>query len=605
MAEHRARVSVDFEPVGRRAEVPTGTTILAAAGSVGVELASACGGQGTCGRCRVRIVSGAVTAPSDSERRQLSTAELAAGARLACQTAAAADVRIEIPPESLMTAQRLQLEGLQLEVELDPPVVARDVNLTPPARDDLRADATRLLEALAPDAPRIGLPVLAELPEALRAHGWAARIAIHRPANEIVAVAPNGSRLLGLAVDLGTTKLAAYLLDLETGETLARAGAMNPQIAYGEDVMSRIAHANTGPSARAALQDLVVEALNRLASELCNEIDRDPTAIVDCVVVGNTAMHHLFAGLPVRQLGEAPYVAACSGALEVHAADVGLRLATGATLYLPPLIAGFVGADHTAMLVATGVVETGKTVLALDIGTNTEISLAFGGRLWTCSTASGPAFEGAHISNGMRAAPGAIERVHYGDGHFHVQTVDSRPPVGLCGSGILDAVAEALSAGIIDARGRLISSHPLVASENGDAACVLVPAAETGHSHDIVFTRADVGEIQLAKGAIRAGTELLLAAAEIEVEALDAVIVAGAFGTYLDLRSAIRVGLLPHLPQDRFRQVGNAAGTGARQLLVSVPGRGAAARLAGRAQYIELTTHPAFADRFVEAMRFR
>jgi hypothetical protein len=342
-------------------------------------------------------------------------------------------VRIVIGPESLTTTQRLQLEGLGADVSLDPPVVGFEVVLERPALEDLRADATRLLDGLASPRPPIeatgrppiGLAVLTELPAALRAQDWSGRVALHRPRGEVVAIRPPAGRLLGLAVDLGTTKLAAYLVDLDTGSTVGRAGAVNPQIGRGEDVMSRIAYANTGPAARAELRAAVVEAVGRLAAELCAAVDSDTDAIVDCVVVGNTAMHHLFAGLPVRQLGQAPYVAAVSDPLDLAAGDLGLALAGGARVYLPPLIAGFVGADHVAMLLATEAAEASSTVLALDIGTNTEISLAHGGRLWSCSTASGPAFEGAHITDGMRAAPGAIERVHYGDGRFSVQTATS------------------------------------------------------------------------------------------------------------------------------------------------------------------------------------
>jgi uncharacterized 2Fe-2S/4Fe-4S cluster protein (DUF4445 family) len=607
MAEQLRQAEVELEPIGRRAAVPVGATILDAAGSVGVGLVSACGGQGTCGLCRVRVVRGDVGPPSAPERERLTAAELAGGLRLACQAPVRGDVRIDILAESLSTTQRLQLEGEETAVELDPPVVALDVTVAPPALDDLRADATRLLDALAPQRPQIGLPVLAQLPERLRATGWSARVALARAGDEraaIVGIGAPGMRLAGLAIDLGTTKLAAYLVELETGRTLARAGALNPQIAHGEDVLSRIAYANQTAAARRALQQVLVDELNRLAGDLCREAGYERDAVVDCVVVGNTAMHHLFAGLPVRQLGQAPYVAAVSGALELRASEVGLQLAPAATLYTPPLIAGYVGADHVAMLLATGTSQADGTVLALDIGTNTEISLAHRGRLWSCSTASGPAFEGAHISNGMRAGPGAIERVHYRGEGFDVQTVDGRPPVGVCGSGILDAVAQSLEAGIVNRRGGLVRSHPLVACDNGSAACVLVPAARTGHHRDIVFTREDVGEIQLAKGAIRAGTELLLEAAGVAVSDLDEVVVAGAFGTYLDVRSAIRVGLLPALLPGRFRQVGNAAGAGARRLLLSSAARRAAAELPGRVQYLELTTHAEFGDHFAEAVTF-
>lgn len=606
-------VSVDIEPLGRRVAVPAGTTILAAAQSVGIGLASACGGVGTCGSCRVAILDGEVTPASEDERRQLGEPALAAGLRLACQAGALADVRVAIPPESLNTTQRLQLEGLRTAVAPDPPVVGVDVAVARPATDDLRADATRVLDALAAlgptlgmaaSRPRIGLATLTELPGRLRAQEWSARVALQRARGEIVAIRPVGARLLGLAVDLGTTKLAAYLVDLETGDTVGRAGVVNPQIGHGEDVMSRIAYANSEPGGAQALRVAVVEAVGALARDLCAACELDSGAIVDCVVVGNTAMHHLFAGLPVRQLGAAPYVAAVSGPLELSAGELGLPVASGARVYMPPLIAGFVGADHVAMLLASGAAERSATVLALDIGTNTEISLVCAGHLWSCSTASGPAFEGAHISDGMRAAPGAIERVHYADGRFAVQTIDDRPAVGVCGSGILDAVAESLRVGIVNARGGLDRAHPLVVGANGQARCVLVPAAASGVHREIAFTRSDVGEIQLAKGAIRTGTELLLAAAGIETAQLDEVIVAGAFGTYLDPRSAARIGLLPQLPAERFRQVGNAAGAGAQQLLLSRERRRFAVELAARAEYLELTTHPEFAEHFVAAMGF-
>ncbi|HZE06047.1 MAG TPA: 2Fe-2S iron-sulfur cluster-binding protein, partial [Solirubrobacteraceae bacterium] len=326
MAEPQRRVSVELEPIGRRARVPAGTTVLQAARSVGVPLASVCGGHGTCGRCRVRVIQGAVGAPSSQERGQLSAHELAQGVRLACQTCVEGDLRIDIPPDSLTARQRLQLEGEEPAIELDPAVVALDVELAPPALDDLRADATRLLDALAPSAPTISLPALTQLPKRLRAGSWSARVALDRPRDEIVAVLAPGRPPLGLAVDVGTTKLAAYLVDLTNGQTLARAGAMNPQIAHGEDVLRRIAYAGGGAEARATLQHLVVDAVNRLAGELAAEAERATDEIVDCVVVGNTAMHHLFTGLPVRQLGQAPYVAASAGPLKLRAAEVGLRL---------------------------------------------------------------------------------------------------------------------------------------------------------------------------------------------------------------------------------------------------------------------------------------
>ncbi len=604
MAERPRLIRIEFEPVGRRAEFERGVTLQEAARRSGVELASTCGGDGTCGCCRVRVVTGEVSQVNVTERAELSDDEVAAGLRLACQTHVLGDALIDVPPESLTAAQRLQLEGEDRTLELDPPVVAQNITLVAPTLDDLRSDATRLRDALAPVEATIPIGVLRPLSGTLRRTDWRARVAVHRPADEIVAVLAPEAAVLGLAVDLGTTKLAAYLVDLQSGATLARGGAMNPQIAYGEDVLSRIAYAGRERGGGRTLQTVVVEQIELLARDLCAEAGSSPETIVDCVVVGNTAMHHLFAGLPVRQLGAAPYVATESAALDVRAADLGLPLAAGARLYSPPVIAGYVGGDHVAMLLASGLAHGTRRTLALDIGTNTEISVARDGELWSCSTASGPAFEGAHISAGMRAAPGAIERVRYHDGAFEVQTVDDRPPVGVCGSGMLDAIAASLDAGIIDRRGALVGSHHLVSGENGSRDCLLVPADRSGSGQDICFTRADIGEIQLARGAIRAGTVLLLEAAGLDAAELDEVIVAGAFGTYLDLRSAVRVGLLPAVPLERFQQVGNAAGAGARRLLLSRAARADAGAIADRAHYLELTTHPAFAARFAEAMRF-
>jgi uncharacterized 2Fe-2S/4Fe-4S cluster protein (DUF4445 family) len=581
---------------------------LVAAQAVGVGLVAICGGHGVCGTCRVRLDQGELTQPTDAERSLLTSVELAGGQRLACQARTLGDCHVHIPPDSLTTAQRLVLEGEAIAVAVDPPIQVTDVDVPPPQLDDLRSDATRLAGALQDRGlppPSIDRAVLAELPGRLRAQRWSARAAIFSDggAPRLAGLLPTGTTALGLAVDLGTTKLAAYLVRLDTGRILAQTGAMNPQIAFGEDVLSRITRANESPATARQLQELVIDGLDRLVDELCQTTGRAREAIVDAVVVGNTAMHHLFAGLPVRQLGEAPYVPAVSDPVELLTSAVGLALASGATCYLPPIIAGFVGADHVAMLLASGVAETERTVLALDIGTNTEISLAYEGRLWSCSTASGPAFEGAHIRDGMRAAPGAIEHVRYIDGTFLVQTIDDAAPVGVCGSGILDAVAEARRGGIIDGRGALSRNHPLVSRTDSGPTCVVVPAERTGHGHNIGFTRSDVNEIQLAKGAIRAGIEVLLATAAIDAAAVDEVVVAGAFGTYLDLGSAIGIGMLPDLPRERYRQVGNAAGRGAQQLLCSRQHRVLAQTLARRAHYIELTVSPDFTDTFVHAMQ--
>jgi len=578
-----ASFQIDFEPIGKRVQAWSDQTLLSAAQSAGVGLASVCGGTGTCAECRIRLAAGQLTPPTPTEQTVFSKTELDAGYRLACQAKPLGNAKLDIPPESLTTPQRLQLEGQERSIIPHPAV--------------------------------------------------------------------NMPGAYGLAVDIGTTKLAAYLVRLSDGETVAKAGAMNPQVAYGEDVVSRIAYATRDPHGARKLQTVLVERLNRLLEEMCAEADLSADQVMDAVLVGNTAMHHLFAGLPVEQLGHAPFSPATNQPLHIPASEVGLNLAPVAQAYLPPVIAGYVGADHVAMLLAVGIVPfsngeprsnhviasrrrsnlpitrrllrrfaprndtgseerqvnvgkpshssmfRGKAVLALDIGTNTEISLAADGKVTCCSCASGPAFEGAHIQAGMRAAPGAIERARWSEGKILWQTIGDRPPIGICGSGILDVVAALLD-------GKLVKASGVLQPELGSG-WELVPAEESGTKRPIMVTRKDVNEIQLAKSAIRAGVETLLQEAGLAAADLDQFIVAGAFGTYLDLRSALRVGMFPPLPFERFRQVGNAAGVGAKQMLISLDKRRQAETIARQIGYTELTTQPAFTPLFMEHLSFK
>ncbi len=601
--------AVDLEPIGRRANIAAEMTLLDAAQSAGVELVAVCGGVGACGKCRVRLMTGQLSPPTAIEKRYITSDDLAFGYRLACQAKPLSDVKVDIPPESLTTLQRLQVEGLESDVALAPLVTCVDVEITPPSLYDLRADTVRLKDALAAldiEPPRLRLPVLRDLSEQLRAQEWRARLAVRDGGDcplEVVGVLSPSRSLLGLAVDIGTTKMAAYLVDLDTGKTVAKSGLPNPQIPYGEDVVSRIAYANEHDDGRQVLQKRLVEGLNTLVGKLCEQAGVLREQVVDAVVVGNTAIHHLFAGLPVRQLGAAPYLASVSEPLDLCAREVGLRMAPGAYIYLPPNIAGYVGADHVSVLLATDAWRTDKVMVGLDIGTNTEISLVAGnGRILSCSCASGPAFEGAHIHDGMRAAPGAVERVQIMDGTVRVQAIGDKLPVGICGTGILDAVAQMRMVGVLNISGRLLSGHPRMRGTGRDGKFMLVPAGETGHGRDIWVTRRDVNEIQLAKGAIRSGIEVLLQEVGLQDADIEAFVVAGAFGTYLDVESAVRIGMFPDLPRERFQQVGNAAGIGAKQMLVSQARRQLAAEIVERVEYVELTTHPSFSDIYVQAL---
>ncbi|MGD9144687.1 MAG: ASKHA domain-containing protein [Anaerolineae bacterium] len=604
-------VFVDFEPVGRRGECPEGQTLLDCARQLGVDLANLCGGSGSCGRCVVQIMAGAVSEPAAAESEFLSLKQLVDGYRLACLTSPLADCKVRVPPESLTAPQRTQVEGEEVSVAPEPAVQTYLVTLTPPSLEDLRADAERLLDALAEKhgirGANLELATLRQMSPCLREWGWQVLAAVRD--NEIVALLPPGTRPLGLAVDLGTTKIATYLVDLETGRTMASQGHMNPQIGYGEDVISRLAFAKGDPSQAALLQELIAGTINRSAAEMCAGAGAEPAHIVDSVVVGNTAMHHLFAGVPAEQLARAPYVPAVASALDLRARDLGLHFAPGAGVHLLPNIAGYVGADHVAMLLAIEIAQAEGVVLAIDIGTNTEVCLANHGRLTSLSCASGPAFEGAHIKHGMRAADGAIERLRLVEGQVEYQTIGGVAPVGLCGSGILDALAQLYQAGVLNTGGRM-GEHPRVREldgthqrRHGKREFVLVGPVEGNDDRPaITFTQKDVREVQLAKGAMRTGINVLLETNGLVAGEIDRVIIAGAFGTYIDVSSAMSVGMLPRLPRDRFRQVGNAAGMGAKLALISRSKRAEAQALAEQVGYVELATHPQFAKTFAQAM---
>ena len=592
---------VVFQPIGRRTQAEPGVTLLEAAQDAGVAISAVCGGVGVCGDCRVRVLSGPVSALNDVELDQLSEADRTNGLRLACQVVITqpGEVVVDVPRESLSAAQRSQVEGEEIPLVVEPVIHVHDLTANPPSVDDLRGDWERI-EGFDPGDWAITAPVAADLPGMLRSHDWHVRLMTR--GRDVVRVAPPGTTPLGFAVDVGTTGLAAYLVDLSTGETLGIAGATNPQIAYGEDVMARLTLVVRDPSGASRLQNAIIEGLNSLLRDACAQAGVPTTDVVDVVAVGNTAMHHLLLGLPVEQLGSAPYVPAVSTALCTPARALGLEVAAGAALYVPPNVAGFVGGDHVAMLLATATADQPGVTLSLDIGTNTEITLNAHGHMWSCSTASGPAFEGAHIQDGMRAADGAIERLTWRDGELVWLTINQAPPVGLCGSGILDAVSALRSANILTPTGAMRRQHARVMGESHNVFYEVVPSAQTGHGRPVVISRSDVNEVQLAKAAIRAGIKLLVEQAGLAESDVERVIVAGAFGNYIDLAGAVAIGMFPPLPLERFRQVGNAAGIGAKRLLINAQERVRATALVRDLHYVELTNHPAFTDRFSQAV---
>ena len=605
MEESGNEFEIVFQPGNVRGDCRQDESILAAAIRLGVDMDSVCGGGGTCGRCKVRVLGGRVSPQTDAERELFSPDELDAGWRLACRSCPAGDCEIDVPPESVSTLHRMQVEGLDVIVSSDPPVQAYYVELPAPHPDDPQAVADRLFGVLNKDyglhCNRIDGDVLGAILSILPSLDWKCQVSVRD--DEVVALGLWPSRRLGLAVDLGTTKIAGYLMDMADGRTLAAKGIKNPQTSYGGDVISRMSVAIDSMADGSRLQKLVNDAVNQIASDLCAETGVDPTEIVEMVVVGNTVMHHLFLGLPVKQLAQAPFIPAVSGAMDVKARDLDIHISPGACVHMPPNIAGYVGADHVAMLLATEVWQAGGTILALDIGTNTEVSLIHNGEITAVSCASGPAFEGGHITDGMRAASGAIERVRIDSSGVHCCTIDGAPPVGICGSGVLDAVAQLHIEGVVDDSGRMLDNHPRVRTSEAHREFVLVDKDERAGRRAIVISQQDVREVQLAKAAIRTGIQALIEKNGCSENAIDRIVIAGAFGTYIDVSSAIAIGMLPALPVDRFEQVGNAAGTGARLTLISTGKRSEALAIAGRVHYMELTTDPHFQETFVHATR--
>lgn len=599
---------VDFEPVGKRVELPPGTSLLEAARQAGIELASACGGEGSCGQCRVTVVSGAVSPLLDSEEFILTELEIYQGDRLACCTNIEGDVKVNIPTRTLITNQRLQVTGEEAALEVDPVVHVYHISVPAPSLDDPRADDERITDALKETHGltdiRMSPAVITQIAQKARGYDW--QMSAYIREHELVGIAPVDRGPVGMAVDLGTTKLAAYLVDLVTGAQLAVAGAPNPQIGYGEDVISRMVFTKRSAEGGQQMARLIRTELDNLLGQMVEDAGILREQVADLCIVGNTAMTHLLLELPVDQLATAPYVAATNAALDIKARDLQLKTAPGAYVHILPCIGGFVGADHVAMILAANLDHTDKITLGIDIGTNTEITLARPGEpvMSAVSCASGPAFEGAHISDGMRAAAGAIEAIRLSESTIKLKTIDDMPAVGLCGSGIVDAAAELNRWAVINRQGRFDRDHPRVREGRRGPEFLLVPAAQSGSGRDITVTQEDVNELQLAKGAIRAGLDILLDVTGTMPEEVQDVLIAGAFGSYLNIQSALDMGLLPRFTNASYRQIGNAAALGAKQTLVSQAQRRRAGQIAATVRNIELTTHPRFRRLFAEGMFF-
>jgi uncharacterized 2Fe-2S/4Fe-4S cluster protein (DUF4445 family) len=626
-------------PSGRRGYVAEGATVLDAARELGVGIESICSGRLTCGKCKVRVEEGhfakhAITSAGDhltpvgSDERELLHAMHAGDCRLSCTAQVTGDVLIYVPEESRAHKQVIRKAATDRVIDIDPAVRQVYVQVEEAALGEHRGDWRRLQDALAREAGLTDLTIdlfaLRKLQPALRQAKRALTVLVWNDC-EVIEIRPGYEEgIYGIAVDIGSTTVAMYLCDLRTGAVLATESAMNPQISYGEDLMSRVSYVMMNDDGTEKMHDAIIKALNKLAGQAAHTAGLKVRDIHELVVAGNTTMIHLFLGIDPRELGGTPFPLANRDAMDIKARDLGLRLHPAANVHVLPSEAGHVGADNVAVLLAEEPHRQDEIELIVDVGTNAEIVL--GNREWLMSASSptGPAFEGAQISAGMRAAPGAIERVRIdratGRANFRVigderwaddwevtapSVIAGKPEylaAGICGSGIIEVVAELFLAGILQADGRFNATHPTdrLVWEGRRGAYILATPDKTANGQPLYVTQDDVRAIQLAKAALYAGAKIMMKRAGIEQ--VDRVVLAGAFGSYIDPLYALVLGLIPDCDPQRITAVGNAAGDGARIALLNRARRREAMELAHGVRYVETAVAADFQDEFVDAI---
>lgn len=611
-------IRVTFLPAGKTVEVPAGTPLLRAAHAQGIEVTATCGGRGRCTSCRVKFVDGTVPPPTINDELQLGPDLVREGYRLACQAAAAGPVTVRVaPPLDESAFQILGPEGPRAalgRVDLDSGVRKWTVRVRLP-REERRqtSDLEELCRAAGVRPEAVPPDLLRTLPGLLRDAGGEVTVATFGDRVLAVERGDTSGMAFGLAVDVGTTSVVTSLLELASGEVLASVSSLNPQAVFGGDLMSRIAFAQENPTHLRQLQSRILGLLNRQIDEVLARSGVLPQWVYKVTVVGNTCMHHLLLGIDPTYLGLAPYAPVVRDPLVLPARALHLKVNPEARVCLLPLVAGFVGADAVAVALATRLDESREVRAAVDIGTNGEVVMGTRERLLACSAPAGPALEGAQIRHGMRGAAGAIDRVWLEGDALRYHVIGEGPPQGICGSGLIDAVAALLEAGLVDRTGLLRveardTLPPALGRRlemRGEARIVvLVPRGEAAGGGEIVLTQEDIRQVQLAKGAIAGGIRVLQGVLGVTDADLAELLLAGGFGNYLSIASAARIGLIPALPPGRVRYVGNAAHLGAQLALLSEAERARAAALARAIQHVPLATHPEFQDLFVDAMNF-
>lgn len=629
---------VVFLPSGRRGEFPLGTPLLQAAQQLGVDIDSICGGRGLCGRCQIVCAEGnfpkhgissslehlndfTATEMRYNQERKL----MAVGRRLSCHTYLQGDVVIDVPPDSQVHKQIVRKAAEQRDIVLNPSVSLHYVEVTEADMHDPKGDMQRLIEALEFEWQLAGLSydfsLLADLQAALRQGQWAVTAAVYQN-QRILAIWPGlRETVYGVAIDVGSTTVAAHLCDLSTGAVLGSSSLMNPQIRFGEDLMSRVSYIMMHPEGAEALTQVIREGLNTILGDLCQQQNISRAEILEIVLVGNPIMHHIFLGINPIELGGAPFALATDEAVNIKASEMGLQIHPAGMVYVLPCIAGHVGADAAGVVLAEEPQLQEEVTLLVDVGTNAEIVLGNRDQLFACSSPTGPAFEGAQISSGQRAAPGAIERVRIDpmtkqarfrvigselwsdQAGFAAETAEIGVN-GICGSGIIEVIAEMYLAGVISTDGVIDGS---LAEQHPD---LIIPNARTwsyvlyndGAGRVISVTQNDVRQIQLAKAALYAGVRLLMD--KMQVQQVERIRLAGAFGSHIDVKHAMVLGLIPDCPLDKVSSAGNAAGTGARIALLNQDAREVIQAVVRQITKIETAVEPKFQDYFVGAMAF-
>jgi uncharacterized 2Fe-2S/4Fe-4S cluster protein (DUF4445 family) len=633
---------VVFTPSGKRGHFATGTPILTAARKLGVDLDSVCGGRGICSKCQIQPSFGEFskhgltssdTALSDwnsVEQRYKDKRGLIDGRRLGCQATVQGDIVIDVPPESQVHRQVVRKAASARVMIMDPAVRTYYVEVAEPDMHTPTGDLERLGTALKEqwdiDSITAGMSVLRKLQPVLRKGKWTCTVTLHKghqdPVHRILDIAPgyDETQLYGLAIDLGSTTIAAHLTDLRTGEVAASSGIMNPQIRFGEDLMSRVSYSMMNPGGDVEMTTSVRMALNALTNTLSAEAEIQPNQIMEAVFVCNPVMHHLLLGIDPVELGQAPFALATSKSLSLHAGDLELScMNPAARIFILPCIAGHVGADAAAVALSEAPDQQDELTLIVDVGTNAELLLGNKTKVLACSSPTGPAFEGAQISSGQRAAPGAIERIEINtttkEPRFQVigsdiwsdeagfdAAIATTGVTGICGSGIIEAVAEMRMAGLLDSKG-LIGSP----AQTGTARCILEGRTHSYVIYDgtadggpmITVTQTDIRAIQLAKSALYAGARLLMD--EMGTDTVERVVLAGAFGAHISPKHAMVLGMIPDVPLDKVTSAGNAAGTGARIALCSVAARAAIEVTVRKIIKVETAIEPKFQEHFVNA----